>query len=110
MTPTEPSFEDSLTQLALIIQILERGQPTLEESLTEFERGVQLLQRCRFLLDAADRRIHELVEIDEQGRARLKPFVHEATATKEMSPAKRPKKSAKTPEPTSENEPDLFGS
>ncbi len=113
MADMPSNFEEALAELAKIVQLLERGQPTLDESLSEFERGVKLLQFCRTQLESADRRILELVDIDDQGRATLKPFVHQATADKAETsvPSKKPKKPAKeAPTPTSPDEPDLFGS
>jgi exodeoxyribonuclease VII small subunit len=110
MSETQPSFEESLAELARVVQILERGQPTLEEGLAEFEKGVRLLHRCRSLLESADRRIQELVDIDEQGRATLKPFAHQSTLEKDAPPAKRVRKVAKEPPPAEERDPGLFGS
>jgi exodeoxyribonuclease VII small subunit len=82
MPEPAPSFEQAIAELEAIVQELERGQPTLEESLARFERGVKLLRQCRQVLEAAELRIRELVEIDEHGNARLREFGHEATVTK----------------------------
>jgi exodeoxyribonuclease VII small subunit len=118
-TSPESSFEESLAELSRIVQLLERGQPTLEQSLVEFERGVALLRSCRAKLDEADRRILELVDIDDQGRASLKPFSHQATADKGGENTPSPKRSRSSPKPTmkdseptiqKESEPGLFGS
>ncbi len=113
MADMPSNFEDALAELAKIVQLLERGQPTLEESLAEFERGVMLLQFCRQQLESADRRILELVDIDDQGRATLKPFTHQATADKAETPtpSRKSKKLSKESAPSPSNdEPDLFGS
>lgn len=81
--PDQPlSFEEAIAALEAIVAQLERGQTTLEESLAGFERGVALLRRCRQALEAAELRIRELVEIDENGNVRLRSFEHEATMTK----------------------------
>ena len=113
MAEMPSNFEEALAELAKIVQLLERGQPTLEESLSEFERGVRLLQFCRTQLESADCRILELVDIDDQGRATMKPFLHQATADKAETPTptKKPRKPPKEASPpTSPDEPDLFGS
>lgn len=80
--PATIEFEAALQELEGIVQLLERGQPTLDQSLRSFERGVELLRLCRSSLDQADLRIRELVDIDENGNARLRPFTHEATVSK----------------------------
>lgn len=99
------SFEESLAELGVIVQSLERGQPTLDESLAQFERGVALLRRCRSLLESAESRILQLVEIDEHGHAKLREFAHEATAAKAPKKSKRAKPTKETP-PVEED--DLF--
>lgn len=80
-------FEIALEELGRIVQSLERGQTTLDESLACFERGIELLRHCRGKLDGAEMRIRELVDIDENGRATLKPFDHQASADKTKSEA-----------------------
>lgn len=90
--PNDPvSFEEALVSLEGIVQRLERGEGSLDESLEGFEEGVRLLRHCRAALDSAEGRIRELVEIDENGTARLREFEHEATFD-EPSPKARPKR------------------
>ena len=38
---------------------------TLDESLQAFEEGIRLTRLCREKLDAAELRVHQLVEVDE---------------------------------------------
>lgn len=80
MTDPKIRFEEALAQLEELAECLEKGQCTLDESLEHFERGVSLLRHCRAILDGAETRIRQFVDLDEHGMARLKDFAHEATA------------------------------
>jgi len=59
-------FEDQLTRLEEIVNVLEAGSLRLEESLAIFEEGVALARACSRYLDDAERRIEMLVR-DESG-------------------------------------------
>ena len=60
------SFEEALTKLEEVVAQLEQGDTlTLDESLQAFEEGVRLTQFCREKLDAAELRVQQLVEVDE---------------------------------------------
>ncbi len=61
------SFEDALTRLSGIVAELERGELSLESSLTLFEEGVRLARTSQQQLDAAEKRVEELLTIDENG-------------------------------------------
>ncbi len=73
-----PSFEVSLRRLTEIVQTLEKGDLALEESLRLFEEGVQLSRASQERLDAAEKRVDELLTIDEAGRAITAPFATDA--------------------------------
>jgi exodeoxyribonuclease VII small subunit len=106
MDPAKQNFEESLAELEAIAVLLERGQPALDESLAKFERGVVLLRSLRGMLDQAEGRIRQFVEVDEAGVARLRDFEHEAT----HAPAKKKKTREAAPEPRVEPpESGLFG-
>jgi exodeoxyribonuclease VII small subunit len=77
-TGEAPSFEVSLKRLTEIVQTLEKGDLALEESLRLFEEGVQLSRASQERLDAAEKRVDELLTIDEAGRAITAPFATEA--------------------------------
>ena len=63
----EISFEEALTQLEEAVAQLEQGDAlTLDESLQAFEEGVRLTRLCRQKLDAAELRVQQLVEVDEE--------------------------------------------
>jgi len=73
--PTEaPSFELAIKRLTEIVQFLERGELSLEESLRLFEEGVKLSRASQARLDAAEKRVDQLLAVDEQGRPRTTPF------------------------------------
>jgi exodeoxyribonuclease VII small subunit len=78
-----PSFETAIKRLTEIVQALERGDLPLEESLRLFEEGVRLSSVSQRRLDAAEKRVEQLLAVDEQGRARTQPFTTEATGDDE---------------------------
>lgn len=69
-----PSFEAALKRLTDIVQTLERGEMPLEESLQLFEEGVRLSRVSQQRLDSAEKRVEQLLAVDEQGRARTAAF------------------------------------
>ena len=78
-----PSFETAIKRLNEIVQTLERGDLPLEESLKLFEEGVRLSRVSQQRLDAAEKRVEELLSVDERGRARTETFATEATGEEE---------------------------
>jgi exodeoxyribonuclease VII small subunit len=66
---TGHSFEDSIRRLGEIVETLEGGELPLEESLRLFEEGVKLARTSQATLDRAERRVEELLSIDEDGHA-----------------------------------------
>jgi exodeoxyribonuclease VII small subunit len=74
-----PSFEAAIKRLTEIVQVLERGELALEESLRLFEEGVRLSRISQERLDGAERRVEQLLAVDEQGRARTAPFATDAS-------------------------------
>ncbi len=79
-----PSFEVAIKRLTEIVQTLERGELPLEESLRLFEEGVKLSRVSQERLDAAEKRVEQLLAVDEQGRARTAPFATDAAEEAEM--------------------------
>ncbi len=69
-----PSFEVAIKRLTEIVQVLERGELPLEESLRLFEEGVKLSRMSQQKLDTAEKRVEQLLAVDEQGRPRTTPF------------------------------------
>jgi exodeoxyribonuclease VII small subunit len=78
-----PSFETAIKRLTEIVQVLERGELPLEESLRLFEEGVKLSRVSQERLDTAERRVEQLLAVDQQGRPRTAPFATDATETDE---------------------------
>ena len=57
----EPTFEEALSQLEVLVARLEGGELPLEEALRAFEEGVRLTRLCTERLEDAERRVHLLV-------------------------------------------------
>ncbi len=89
---SEPTFEESLTELENLVRELEDGRLGLDESLARYEKGVGLIKRCSRQLRDAERRILLVSGLDENGRPILQPFQHEATAVTRAEPARRSRK------------------
>ena len=67
------SFEAALARLTAIVEHLESGELPLEESLRLFEEGVRLSRAAQARLDSAEKRVEELLGIDDDGN----PLVRE---------------------------------
>lgn len=68
------SFETALSRLGDIVQRLEGGELPLEESLKLFEEGVRLARAAESRLDAAEKRVEELLGIDADGNPIVREF------------------------------------
>jgi exodeoxyribonuclease VII small subunit len=58
------SFESAIAELGAIVEQLERGDLPLEQSLSLFEKGIRLSRTAQARLDAAERRVEELLGFD----------------------------------------------
>jgi exodeoxyribonuclease VII small subunit len=76
-----PSFEVAIKRLGEIVQTLEKGDMPLEESLRLFEEGVKLSRVSQQRLDAAEKRVEQLLAVDAEGRAKTQPFATDAAET-----------------------------
>jgi exodeoxyribonuclease VII small subunit len=54
------SYEEALSQLELIVDILESNNQTLAQSMLFFQRGQELAKYCANLLDQAELKIKQL--------------------------------------------------
>jgi exodeoxyribonuclease VII small subunit len=63
----EAPFEASLERLTKIVERLENGDLGLEESLSLFEEGIRLARTAQARLDAAEKRVEELIATDQHG-------------------------------------------
>lgn len=68
-----PSFEESLKQLEVVVEGLERGDIPLEESLRLFEEGMRLSAACKQELEAAEGKVQKLIE-QRDGTFKTEPF------------------------------------
>jgi exodeoxyribonuclease VII small subunit len=68
------SFEDAIRRLGHIVEQLERGDLPLEASLKLFEEGIGLARISQRRLDGAERRIEELLGVDDDGEVLTRPF------------------------------------
>jgi len=62
------SFEAALERLHQIVERLESGELDLEESLLLFEEGVRLSRASQARLNSAEKRIEELLAVDQNGQ------------------------------------------
>jgi len=83
-TVETPSFEAAIKRLTEIVQVLERGELPLEESLRLFEEGVKLSRLSQQRLDTAEKRVEQLLAVDEQGRPRTVPFATDSADEDEV--------------------------
>ncbi len=56
------TFEQALTKLEEVVELLESGKLGLEKGLEEFEKGVKLYKECKDLMDKAEKKITVLTE------------------------------------------------
>jgi exodeoxyribonuclease VII small subunit len=69
-----PSFEQAVQKLGEIVEKLESGDLPLEESLALFEQGIRLSRDAQARLDAAEKRVEQLLGFDENGRPLVTPI------------------------------------
>ena len=67
------SFEDALGRLEAIVEELEEGEPSLEKAVLLYEEGVKLFRYSREQLNAAQKKVEELVGESEETFS-LQPF------------------------------------
>jgi exodeoxyribonuclease VII small subunit len=84
-TKKQPSFEESLDELDMIIHKMESRDLGLTESLAAYEKGVSLLRHLHEELSDIEQRVVTLVRIDEDGT----PVFEEATGSAESEPVPR---------------------
>lgn len=70
----ELTFEQSVKRLSEIVTALEKGDLPLEDSLKLFEEGVKLSRASQDKLDAAQKRVEELLGFERDGKPRTQAF------------------------------------
>lgn len=68
----KPSLEQSLEELELLVESLERGDLSLEDSLKAFEAGIKLTRLCQEALASAEQKVQLLIE--QNGTLKSEPF------------------------------------
>jgi len=63
-----------MKRLGEIVAALESGELSLEDSLRMFEEGVALSRGAQSRLDGVERRIEELLSVDDAGNPRSQPL------------------------------------
>ena len=81
----QPSFEESLDELDVIIHKMESRDLGLTESLAAYEKGVSLLRHLHEELSDIEQRVVTLVRIDEDGT----PVFENATSSTESETVSR---------------------
>ena len=79
----EIPFEAAIKRLTEIVQTLERGEIPLEESIRLFEEGIKLSRSSQQRLDAAEKRVEQLLAVDAQGQPRTAPFMTDSNGDDE---------------------------
>ncbi len=70
---SEPkAFEESLAELDEIVSKMESGDLSLEESLSAFEKGIKLTSDCQTALQAAEQKVSQLLE--KEDNLSIEPF------------------------------------
>lgn len=75
---TLPTLEESLAEIAQLIEKMEHGEPTLEQSLACFERGITLIKHCQKTLNQAEQKVQILIQNNQQEE--LSDYGQEKTA------------------------------
>ena len=68
----EFNFEQSLTQLNLLVEKMEQGDISLEDALKNFENGINLIRECQTTLNEAEQKVQILMQ--HNGEQQLQDF------------------------------------
>lgn len=61
-----PKLEDSLNEIAALIEKMERGELSLEQSLDTFQRGITLIKHAQKILQEAEQKVEVLIQNNQQ--------------------------------------------
>ena len=84
--PKEPDFEAAMQRLGDIVEHLEQRQLPLEESLRLFEEGILLTRVTQARLDAAEKRLEELLAVGPDGTPVTRPIATTAGDDDDRAP------------------------
>ena len=62
------NFEESMKDLELIVEKLEKGEQNLEKSLQLFEEGVEISKKLNDQLKNAEKKVSELMNISAENK------------------------------------------
>lgn len=62
------NFEESMKDLELIVEKLEKGEQNLEKSLQLFEEGVEISKKLNDQLKNAEKKVSELMNISKESK------------------------------------------
>ena len=62
------NFEESMKDLELIVEKLEKGEQNLEKSLQLFEEGVEISKKLNDQLKNAEKKVNELMSISKESK------------------------------------------
>ena len=62
------NFEESMKDLELIVEKLEKGEQNLEKSLQLFEEGVEISKKLNDQLKNAEKKVSELMNISAESK------------------------------------------
>ena len=62
------NFEESMKDLELIVEKLEKGELNLEKSLQLFEEGVEISKKLNDQLKNAEKKVSELMNISKESK------------------------------------------
>ena len=62
------NFEESMKDLELIVEKLEKGEQNLEKSLQLFEEGVEISKKLNDQLKSAEKKVSELMNISKESK------------------------------------------
>ena len=60
------NFEESMKDLELIVEKLEKGEQNLEKSIQLFEQGVEISKKLNDQLKNAEKKVSELMNISKE--------------------------------------------
>ena len=67
MSKENVNFEETIKQLEIIANELEKGDLSLDDSVSKFEEGMILSKQCSKVLEDAEKRISILLKKEEDG-------------------------------------------
>ena len=62
------NFEESMKDLKVIVEKLEKGEQNLEKSIQLFEQGVEISKRLNDQLKNAEKKVSELMNISNESK------------------------------------------